>query len=45
MREPEDILRLHNAGARGFLIGEALMRADDPGAVIRALKSAVHAPA
>jgi|SRR5579884_1510488 len=45
MREPEDILRLHTAGARGFLIGEALMRAEDPAAAIRALKSAVHAPA
>jgi indole-3-glycerol phosphate synthase len=45
MREPEDILRLHSAGARGFLIGEALMRAEDPAAAIRVLKSAVHAPA
>jgi indole-3-glycerol phosphate synthase len=45
MREPEDILRLHRAGARGFLIGEALMRADDPAAAIRSLKAAVHAPA
>lgn len=45
MQGPQDILRLHRAGARGFLVGEALMRAGDPGALIRSLKSAVHASA
>jgi indole-3-glycerol phosphate synthase len=45
MRGPDDILRLACAGARGFLVGEALMRAEQPGALIRALKSATHAPA
>jgi indole-3-glycerol phosphate synthase len=45
MRGPEDIQRLHEAGARGFLVGEALMRSDDAAAAIRALKTAVHAPA
>jgi indole-3-glycerol phosphate synthase len=44
MRGPEDIQRLHQAGARGFLVGEALMRAEDPAAAIRALKAAVNAP-
>lgn len=45
MRGPDDIVRLHAAGARGFLVGEALMRAEDPGASLRALKTAVRTPA
>jgi indole-3-glycerol phosphate synthase len=45
MQGPEDILRLHAAGARGFLVGEALMRAEEPATAIRSLKTAVHAPA
>ena len=39
MRSLDDIERLRNAGARGFLIGEALMRAEDPAELIRSLKS------
>lgn len=39
MRDPEDVLRLRGAGARGFLIGETLMRAEDPVAFIAALKA------
>ena len=31
----DDIQRLHDLGYRGFLIGESLMRADDPGEIIR----------
>jgi indole-3-glycerol phosphate synthase len=32
-----DLQRLHAAGFQGFLIGEALMRAEDPGGALRAL--------
>ncbi len=38
MRSFEDIERLRRAGARGFLIGEAIMRAADPAELIRSLK-------
>ena len=41
MRDAEDVARLHDAGARGFLIGEALMRLEDPSAVIREFKRAL----
>lgn len=37
VRAPEDIRMLHEAGASGFLIGETLMRADDPGAKLKEL--------
>lgn len=38
MRSEGDIARLRAAGAKGFLIGEALMRAEDPAAKIRSLR-------
>jgi len=38
MRDVSDVARLSAAGARGFLIGEALMRADDPKSLIEALR-------
>ena len=34
----EDVLRLQQAGARGFLVGESLMREDDIGAKLRELQ-------
>lgn len=40
MKAPADIQRLRPCGARGFLIGEALMRNDDPAAAVRAFANA-----
>lgn len=37
LSENAELLRLRNAGFHGFLIGEALMRAEEPGAALRAL--------
>ena len=37
VRTHEDIMMLHEAGASGFLIGETLMRAAEPGAKLKAL--------
>jgi len=36
-----DVLRLQNAGAKGFLVGESLMREDDIGAKLRELQGKV----
>ncbi|MBC5815513.1 MAG: indole-3-glycerol phosphate synthase TrpC [Candidatus Eremiobacteraeota bacterium] len=40
VRGADDIARLHAAGAHGFLVGETLMRSDDPVALVRQLKAA-----
>jgi indole-3-glycerol phosphate synthase len=37
LRENAELQRLNAAGFHGFLIGEALMRAEDPGAALRTL--------
>lgn len=41
MHGVEDLQRVRFAGARGFLIGEALVRAEDPKALIASLKAAL----
>jgi indole-3-glycerol phosphate synthase len=38
VRDELDIARLRAAGARGFLVGEALMRSEDPAALIDSLR-------
>lgn len=37
IHDPEDVARLRRAGVDAFLVGEAFMRADDPGAALREL--------
>src|SRR6202011_3622349 len=40
VKSQEDVRRLVEHGARGVLVGESLMRAEDKGEAIRALKGA-----
>lgn len=40
IRTPADAARMRAAGADALLVGESLMRAEDPGALLRALRSA-----
>jgi indole-3-glycerol phosphate synthase len=44
VHDPADTARLHRMGARGFLIGESLMRAEEPWSFVAQLKDAVPAP-
>lgn len=44
MRDASDVARLRASGARGFLVGEALMRAEDPKSLIAALRGGVRNP-
>ncbi|MBL8327027.1 MAG: indole-3-glycerol phosphate synthase TrpC [Rubrivivax sp.] len=37
IQSPADVQRMRDAGIQAFLVGEALMRADDPGAALAAL--------
>jgi indole-3-glycerol phosphate synthase len=40
VRTPADIVRLRQCGARGFLVGESLMRAENPAESVRSLVAA-----
>jgi indole-3-glycerol phosphate synthase len=44
MRDASDVARLRASGAHGFLIGEALMKADDPRSLIAALRGGARNP-
>jgi len=41
LRTPEDLARFSTLGYRGFLVGETLMRSDDPAAALRRLRGEV----
>jgi len=38
LKSHDDLQRLHDAGYRGFLIGETLMRAEDPEQALRSFR-------
>jgi indole-3-glycerol phosphate synthase len=44
IKTPADVARLAGCGYRGFLIGESLMRAADPGALIAKFRAAAAEP-
>jgi indole-3-glycerol phosphate synthase len=44
MRDGSDVARLRASGARGFLVGEALMQSEDPKSLIAALRSGARNP-
>lgn len=45
MRDASDVARLRASGARGFLVGEALMRSEDPASLVAALRRGARDPA
>jgi indole-3-glycerol phosphate synthase len=44
MQDASDVARLRASGARGFLIGEALMRSDDPRSLVEVLRAGARNP-
>ena len=44
MQDASDVARLRASGARGFLVGEALMRSEDPRALVNALRTGARHP-
>jgi indole-3-glycerol phosphate synthase len=45
LAKPEDVVRIRQSSADAALVGEALMRADDPEPLLRSLAAAAAAPA
>lgn len=43
MRDASDVARLRASGARGFLVGEALMRSEDPRSLVENLRAGARA--
>lgn len=44
MQDASDVARLRTSGARGFLVGEALMRSEDPRSLVEALRAGARKP-
>jgi indole-3-glycerol phosphate synthase len=44
MQDASDVARLRASGARGFLVGEALMRSEDPRSLVESLRAGARSP-